>query len=217
MEMRPTFFISLFLLAAGASLIRGQPTKQQQQTTLEATGILTKSQPTVASDDPSASRWPTLAEAITNAELLEKNGSKLRPSASLLGLLEEEEAEKKNHSSIILMKKSEKKIKKIKMTKQKKRKGRSNTAAAAADDLIMTSSTAATAADRRVDRRATEQGVVMTSSTTTAERVTSSAAATKVAAIVIDVAEMGISTDLGWNEDNIKFDFMTGKIINIIV
>lgn len=215
MEMRPTFFISLFLLAAGASLIRGQPTKQQQQTTLEATGILTKSQPTVASDDPSASRWPTLAEAITNAELLEKNGSKLRPSASLLGLLEEEEAEKKNHSSIILMKKSEKKIKKIKMTKQKKRKGRSNTAAAA--DLIMTSSTAATAADRRVDRRATEQGVVMTSSTTTAERVTSSAAATKVAAIVIDVAEMGISTDLGWNEDNIKFDFMTGKIINIIV
>jgi hypothetical protein len=213
--MRPTFFISLFLLAAGASLIRGQPTKQQQQTTLEATGILTKSQPTVASDDPSASRWPTLAEAITNAELLEKNGSKLRPSASLLGLLEEEEAEKKNHSSIILMKKSEKKIKKIKMTKQKKRKGRSNTAAAA--DLIMTSSTAATAADRRVDRRATEQGVVMTSSTTTAERVTSSAAATKVAAIVIDVAEMGISTDLGWNEDNIKFDFMTGKIINIIV
>jgi hypothetical protein len=215
LEMRPTFFISLFLLAAGASLIRGQPTKQQQQTTLEATGILTKSQPTVASDDPSASRWPTLAEAITNAELLEKNGSKLRPSASLLGLLEEEEAEKKNHSSIILMKKSEKKIKKIKMTKQKKRKGRSNTAAAA--DLIMTSSTAATAADRRVDRRATEQGVVMTSSTTTAERVTSSAAATKVAAIVIDVAEMGISTDLGWNEDNIKFDFMTGKIINIIV
>ncbi len=32
----------------------------------------------------------------------------------------------------------------------------------------------------------------------------------RMASTVIDVAELGI-TDYGWNEDNIKFDFMTGR------
>ncbi len=37
-----------------------------------------------------------------------------------------------------------------------------------------------------------------------------SSTSNRLASTVIDVAELGI-TDYGWNEDNIKFDFMTGK------
>lgn len=75
-------FILLGLMAIVAS---GLPTTKQ--TAIERPTILRKSQPTIG--EPTASRWPTLAEVITNA------GNAIKPSASLLDMLQSEEEKRK--------------------------------------------------------------------------------------------------------------------------
>lgn len=73
------------LLGLMAIVAKGLPTTKQ--TAIERPAILRKSQPTIG--EPTASRWPTLAEVITNA------GNAIKPSASLLDMLQSEEEKRK--------------------------------------------------------------------------------------------------------------------------
>merc|ERR1712083_173415 len=79
LEMSLAFHI-VFILALMAHIAKGLPTTKQ--TAIERP-ILRKSQPTIG--EPSASRWPSLAEVITNAEKV------IKPSTSLLDMLQNEE------------------------------------------------------------------------------------------------------------------------------
>ena len=86
----------VFILALMAYVAKGLPTTKQ---TAVERPILRKSQPTIGSE-PTASRWPTLAEVITNA------GNGIKPSASLLDMLHNEE-EKRSKISIVVTPPSE--------------------------------------------------------------------------------------------------------------
>merc|ERR1712083_722708 len=79
LEMSLAFHI-VFILALMAHIAKGLPTTKQ--TAIERPTILRKSQPTIG--EPSASRWPSLAEVITNA------GNGIKPSTSLLDMLHNE-------------------------------------------------------------------------------------------------------------------------------
>ena len=104
-----------------------------------------------------ASRWPSLAEVITKA------GNGIKPSASLLDILNSDQI---NSSGAVSLSSSENKD------------------------------------------RDTRNSLPTTTSSTTMTMVS------EIPATVFDVADFGI-TDIGWNEDNIKLDFITGKLISI--
>ena len=103
-----------------------------------------------------ASRWPSLAEVITKA------GNGIKPSASLLDILNSDQ---------------------------------------------INSSGAVSSSSENKDRD-TRNSLPTTTSSTTMTMVS------EIPATVFDVADFGI-TDIGWNEDNIKLDFITGKLISI--
>ena len=142
---------------------KGLPTTKQ--TAVERPAILRKSQPTIG--EPTASRWPTLAEVITNA------GNGIKPSTSLLDMLHNE---------------SEKVKMKIDNT--------------VAPEAV----TSPAAGSSNLIGGLGGGGQPVTMASTAAQQHTKE----KIPATVIDVAELGI-TDFGWNEDNIKLDFITGK------
>ena len=104
-----------------------------------------------------ASRWPSLAEVITKA------GNGIKPSASLLDILN--------------------------------------------SDQINSSGAVSSSSSENKDRD-TRNSLPTTTSSTTMTMVS------EIPATVFDVADFGI-TDIGWNEDNIKLDFITGKLISI--
>ena len=102
-----------------------------------------------------ASRWPSLAEVITKA------GNGIKPSASLLDILN--------------------------------------------SDQINSSGAVSSSSSENKDRD-TRNSLPTTTSSTTMTMVS------EIPATVFDVADFGI-TDIGWNEDNIKLDFITGKTL----
>ena len=102
-----------------------------------------------------ASRWPSLAEVITKA------GNGIKPSASLLDILN--------------------------------------------SDQINSSGAVSSSSSESKDRD-TRNSLPTTTSSTTMTMVS------EIPATVFDVADFGI-TDIGWNEDNIKLDFITGKTL----
>merc|ERR1712083_869725 len=81
LEMSLAFHI-VFILALMAYVAKAKGLPTTKQTAIERP-ILRKSQPTIG--EPSASRWPSLAEVITNA------GNGIKPSTSLLDMLHNEE------------------------------------------------------------------------------------------------------------------------------
>lgn len=70
----------VFILALMACVARGLPPSSTTKPTAIERPSLRKSQPTIG--EPTASRWPSLAEVITNA------GAAIKPSASLLDMLQ---------------------------------------------------------------------------------------------------------------------------------
>ena len=124
-----------------------------------------------------------MAEVITNAEKV------IKPSTSLLDMLQNEEKVK------------------IKI----------DTTAAAVSD-VTTSFQNQHAANKvhlttpmyLKENKALAQPVTMASTASTASQFTEKNSE-KIPATVIDVAEFGSITDFGWNEDNIKLDFITGR------
>ena len=106
-----------------------------------------------------ASRWPSLAEVITKA------GNGIKPSASLLDILNSD------HQSV---------------SKERKIRNSSPTS------TLSTATSLTTIEHRQQQQQQHEQ---------------------EVPATVFDVSDFGI-TDIGWNEDNIKLDFITGKKSN---
>lgn len=104
-----------------------------------------------------ASRWPSLAEVITKA------GNGIKPSASLLDILN--------------------------------------------SDQINSSRGAVSSLENKYrDTQNSLPATTTTSSSTTMTMIS------EIPATVFDVADFGI-TDIGWNEDNIKLDFITGKTL----
>ena len=101
-----------------------------------------------------ASRWPSLAEVITKA------GNGIKPSASLLDILN--------------------------------------------SDQINSSGAMSLSSENK--NRDTRNSLPTTTSSTMMTMIS------EIPATVFDVADFGI-TDIGWNEDNIKLDFITGKPI----
>ena len=101
-----------------------------------------------------ASRWPSLAEVITKA------GNGIKPSASLLDILNSDQ----------------------------------------------TNSSGAMSLSSENKDRDTRNSLPTTTSSTMMTMIS------EIPATVFDVADFGI-TDIGWNEDNIKLDFITGKTL----
>ena len=106
-----------------------------------------------------ASRWPSLAEVITKA------GNGIKPSASLLDILNSD------HQSV---------------SKERKIRNSSPTS-------TLSTATSLTTIEHRQHQQQQQQQHEQ-----------------EVPATVFDVSDFGI-TDIGWNEDNIKLDFITGK------
>ena len=107
-----------------------------------------------------ASRWPSLAEVITKA------GNGIKPSASLLDILNSD------HQSV---------------SKERKIRNSSPTS-------TLSTATSLTTIEHRQQQQQQQQ----------------QQHEQEVPATVFDVSDFGI-TDIGWNEDNIKLDFITGK------
>ena len=108
-----------------------------------------------------ASRWPSLAEVITKA------GNGIKPSASLLDILNSD------HQSV---------------SKERKIRNSSPTS-------TLSTATSLTTIEHRQHQQQQQQQQQHEQ---------------EVPATVFDVSDFGI-TDIGWNEDNIKLDFITGK------
>ena len=142
----PILVFSLLLMAFVA---RGLPTTKE--TISRKSQIEEEGPPTIE-----ASRWPSLAEVITKA------GNGIKPSASLLDILNSEP------NTVVTRK-------------------------------IPTNLGVYPTVTRKI-----RNSLPTTLSTTTV--------LDEIPATVFDVADFGI-TDIGWNEDNIKLDFITGRAI----
>ena len=174
---------------------KGLPTTKQ--TVVERPAILRKSQPTIG--EPTASRWPTLAEVITNA------GNGIKPSTSLLDMLHSGSGSGSLHSGLSDLEKVKMKIDNTVKVKEEAEAVVTSPAPAGLSNMIGSSSKDGGGLHSGLsDLEERGQPVTMAS---TAAQLTSKE---KIPATVIDVADLGI-TDFGWNEDNIKLDFITGK------
>ena len=128
-------------------------------------------------------RWPSLAEVITNA------GNSIKPSTSLLDMLQNEE-------------------------KVKTRIDASTTAASPPDvttSFLLSAKEINTTLTSPVFLRENKDLIQPVTMASTASQPPSEKSSEKIPATVIDVGEFGSMTDFGWNEDNIKLDFITGR------